>query len=103
MHVYVHAFLDVFSGMNDTNYEPGELESWAEIEAQLLCDRNANRPVVSFEDEMVTTGVEFDDLAESVRNQLRSLKQEPKREAYIPPGIVFATPLFCYSSYLFEL
>ncbi|VDM26297.1 unnamed protein product [Hydatigera taeniaeformis] len=74
-------------GDNDPNYEPGELESWAQIEAQLLGDKYTSRPVVSFESEgVVNDGIEFSDLAESVRERLMELSSSSQKEAFSSPG-----------------
>ncbi|EUB64166.1 Kelch-like ECH-associated protein [Echinococcus granulosus] len=71
---------------DDANYEHGELESWAQVEAQLLGDKYTSHPVISFEDEVVVNaGVELNDLAESVRDRLKELSSGPQKEAFSSP------------------
>lgn len=77
------------SGGGDDDHEPGELECWAAIEAQLLCDKNKSRPVVTFEDGFtLTTGIEFDELSESVRSRLHALSSGRQKEAFSSPELV---------------
>uniref|UniRef100_A0A5K3EH83 DNA-directed RNA polymerase subunit n=2 Tax=Mesocestoides corti TaxID=53468 RepID=A0A5K3EH83_MESCO len=76
-------------GDGDTEHEPGELECWAAIEAQLLCDKATSRPVVSFEDSTSqTTRIEFDDIAESVRERLKEISSGQQKEAFSSPELV---------------
>ncbi len=93
MHAVLFVFLLTFAssliyrGDGDTDHEPGELECWATIEAQLLCDKATSRPVVTFEDGLtLTTGIEFDDLAESVRNRLKEISSGRQKEVFSSPG-----------------
>ncbi|CDS42506.1 DNA directed RNA polymerase I subunit RPA1 [Echinococcus multilocularis] len=74
---------------DDANYEHGELESWAQVEAQLLGDKYTSHPVISFEDKVVVNaGVELNDLAESVRDRLKELSSGPQKEAFSSPELV---------------
>ncbi|KAL5109935.1 DNA-directed RNA polymerase I subunit rpa1 [Taenia crassiceps] len=74
---------------DDANYDPEEQESWAQIQAQVLSDKEKSVPVASFENEgVVNTGAEFTDLADSVRERLKELSSGTQKEAFSSPELV---------------
>ncbi|BHF65833.1 DNA-directed RNA polymerase I subunit RPA1 [Sparganum proliferum] len=73
----------------DADHEPGELECWAAIEAQLLGDKSTSKPVTTFEEGSATYfGMDFQDLSETVRDQLKRLAENKQKESFAQPELI---------------
>ncbi|VDN31480.1 unnamed protein product, partial [Dibothriocephalus latus] len=82
---WARAFVKLGDG--DAEHEPGELECWAAIEAQLLGDKSTSKPITTFEEgSAMYAGMDFQDLSETVRDQLKLLADNKQKESFAPPG-----------------
>uniref|UniRef100_A0A0X3PF39 DNA-directed RNA polymerase subunit n=1 Tax=Schistocephalus solidus TaxID=70667 RepID=A0A0X3PF39_SCHSO len=73
----------------DADHEPGELECWAAIEAQLLGDKSTSKTVTTFEEgSAIYAGMDFQDLSEAVRDQLKRLADNKQKESFAQPELI---------------